>query len=45
MKALLQKYRWIPIIDPGIKNEGPIYEAGLEKNAYILDAGRKDRLP
>jgi hypothetical protein len=38
MKKILQKYRWMPIIDPGIKNTGPIYEAGKVKNAYILDA-------
>ena len=28
MKKLIEDYRWIPIIDPGIKNEGPFYEAG-----------------
>ena len=25
MKDILKNYRWMPIIDPGIKNEGPIY--------------------
>jgi len=29
MKDLLNNYRWMPIIDPGIKNKGPIYEAGF----------------
>lgn len=38
MKELLKNYHWMPIIDPGILNKGPIYEAGLRQNAYILDA-------
>lgn len=42
MKELLSNYHWMPIIDPGIKNQGPIYEAGLQKNAYILDANTEE---
>lgn len=26
MAELLEEYRWIPIIDPGIKNSGYFYE-------------------
>jgi alpha-glucosidase (family GH31 glycosyl hydrolase) len=38
MRKLLEEYRWIPIIDPGIKNSGPLYEEGLKKYAFMLDA-------
>ena len=38
MKSLLEKYKWIPIIDPGLLNQGPTYETGLERNVFILDA-------
>ena len=38
MKSLLEKYKWIPIIDPGLLNQGSTYETGLEQNVFILDA-------
>jgi alpha-glucosidase (family GH31 glycosyl hydrolase) len=41
MRELLREHRWIPIIDPGIKNSGAFYEEGLRRNAYILDANTK----
>jgi hypothetical protein len=41
MSDLLEDFRWIPIIDPGIKNSGYFYEEGLKRNAYILDANTK----
>jgi alpha-glucosidase (family GH31 glycosyl hydrolase) len=38
MRELLKDLRWVPIIDPGIKNSGAFYEDGLARNAFILDA-------
>lgn len=37
MQAIRQRYRWIPIIDAGIKASGSIYEEGLRRNVYIRD--------
>jgi alpha-glucosidase (family GH31 glycosyl hydrolase) len=41
MKAITDKYRYIPIIDAGIKNTGPAYDEGLKRKAYIDDASGK----
>lgn len=38
MRKLLEEYRWIPIIDPGIKNAGPLYEEGLKRGAFMMEA-------
>jgi alpha-glucosidase (family GH31 glycosyl hydrolase) len=42
MKKILEKYRYIPIIDAGIKVEGIAYEEGLRRNVYVKDALGKD---
>lgn len=41
MRKLLENYRWIPIIDPGIKSTGEFYDEGFKRNAFILDANTK----
>jgi len=41
MKDILSKYRYIPIIDAGIKNSGPAYEEGLKRQVYVMDASGK----
>jgi len=37
MKAITDKYRYIPIIDAGIKTSGSAYEEGLSRGVYIKD--------
>ena len=39
MKAITDKYRYIPIIDAGIKTVGDAYEEGLKRDVYIKEAG------
>jgi alpha-glucosidase (family GH31 glycosyl hydrolase) len=41
MKAITNKYKYIPIIDAGIKNSGPAYEEGLKRGVYVMDASGK----
>ena len=41
MKELTDKYRYIPIIDAGIKNSGSAYEEGLRRGVYIMEASGK----
>jgi alpha-glucosidase (family GH31 glycosyl hydrolase) len=36
MNKILEKYRYIPIIDAGIKTSGSAYEEGLKRGVYIL---------
>lgn len=38
MAKFLEKYRYIPIIDAGIKNSGSAYEEGLKRGVYVLEA-------
>jgi alpha-glucosidase (family GH31 glycosyl hydrolase) len=38
MKKIMEKYRYVPIIDAGIKVGGIAYEEGLRRNVYINDA-------
>ena len=38
MKAITDKYHYIPIIDAGIKNTGSAYEEGLKRGVYVMDA-------
>jgi alpha-glucosidase (family GH31 glycosyl hydrolase) len=40
MKKILENYRYIPIIDAGIKNSGSAYEEGLKRGVYIKDANQ-----
>lgn len=35
MLKITEKYRYIPIIDAGIKTVGPAYEEGLRRNLYV----------
>ena len=41
MKKILQKYRYSPIIDAGIKNSGSAFEEGLKRNVYVMEASGK----
>ena len=41
MKAITDKYHYIPIIDAGIKTTGDSYEEGLKENVYVMDASGK----
>ena len=41
MIELKSKYRYIPIIDAGIKIDGIAYAEGLKRNLYIKDANGK----
>jgi alpha-glucosidase (family GH31 glycosyl hydrolase) len=38
LNKLLEKYRYIPIIDAGIKNSGSAYEEGLRRDVYIKES-------
>jgi hypothetical protein len=38
MKKIMEKYRYIPIIDAGIKVGGIAYDEGLKRNVFINDA-------
>lgn len=38
LNKILEKYRYIPIIDAGIKNSGSAYEEGLKRGVYVLEA-------
>jgi alpha-glucosidase/lysosomal alpha-glucosidase len=38
LNAILQKYRYIPIIDAGIKTSGPAYEEGLKRGVYVRES-------
>jgi alpha-glucosidase (family GH31 glycosyl hydrolase) len=44
MKDILSKYKYIPIIDAGIKTSGPAYEEGLKRGVYVADATGKKPL-
>ena len=41
MAKLLQKYRYIPIIDAGIKTSGSAYEEGLRRQTYVMNPDGK----
>ena len=41
MRAITDKYRYIPIIDAGIKTVGSAYEEGLKRGVYVMDASGK----
>lgn len=41
MKNITDRYKWIPIIDAGIKNSGYAYEEGLKRGVYVMEAGGK----
>ena len=38
MRAITDKYHYIPIIDAGIKTVGSAYEEGLKRGVYVMDA-------
>lgn len=38
MNKIIQKYKYIPIIDAGIKVNGTAYIEGLKRNVFIKDA-------
>jgi alpha-glucosidase (family GH31 glycosyl hydrolase) len=42
MKAITDKYKYIPIIDAGIKTSGSAYEEGLKRGVYVRD-GRGEK--
>lgn len=41
MKNITDRYRYIPIIDAGIKNVGAAYDEGLKRGVYVMDANGK----
>lgn len=41
MKNITDRYKYIPIIDAGIKNSGSAYEEGLKRGVYVMDATGK----
>jgi lysosomal alpha-glucosidase len=41
MKNITDRYRYIPIIDAGIKTTGSAYDEGLKRNVFVKDASGK----
>jgi alpha-glucosidase (family GH31 glycosyl hydrolase) len=41
MAKITQNYRYVPIIDAGIKTSGNAYEEGLKQNVFLKDADGK----
>ena len=44
MKEILTKYKYIPIIDAGIKTSGYAYEEGLKRGVFTMDGNGKEPL-
>ncbi len=38
MANILKKYKWVPIIDAGIKKNSPSYDEGIKRNVFVRNA-------